>query len=127
MARDEQTTPLAFPERLSNLATTIGDRPAVSDASGSLSFDELWRSSSALAHRYRELGVSFGDIVSIALPSDRSFIVAAVAAWILGATPSPSQHEPFGASWRPFSNSRAPHSSSAWKRTSAFPHLVPST
>ncbi|HEY2213469.1 MAG TPA: AMP-binding protein [Acidimicrobiales bacterium] len=83
------TDPLSFPERLSQLAIDFPHSPAVTDFDGTYTFAELWQQATTLAQHYQQAGVGFGDIVSVALPSNRTFVVASAAAWILGATPQP--------------------------------------
>ena len=80
---------MSFSERLHQLALESPDAPALTDFDGTYSFGELWAEATTVAQHYQQAGVSSGAIVSIVLPSNRSFMVAAVAAWILGATPQP--------------------------------------
>jgi bile acid-coenzyme A ligase len=54
--------------------------------------DELDRRTNRLARAYREMGVGFGNLVTIALPNTVAFVEAALAAWKLGATPQPVSH-----------------------------------
>jgi bile acid-coenzyme A ligase len=54
--------------------------------------EELEQRTNRLARAYRELGVGFGDLVTIALPNTIGFIEAALATWKLGATPQPVSH-----------------------------------
>ena len=51
--------------------------------------DALERRSNRLARAYQVLGVSAGDLVTIALPNGIEFFEACLAIWKLGATPSP--------------------------------------
>ena len=81
------STPFAL--TLQALAQDAPDAPAVSDQSGTISRSELDRQSNRWARAMSLRGVRPGDIVSICLPSDRSFLVAAWAVWKLGATPQP--------------------------------------
>lgn len=78
-----------FAASLARLVAQRPDAPAVTDASGSLSRADLDRESNRWARAMADRGVTEGDIVSIVLPSDRRFVVAAWAAWKLGATPQP--------------------------------------
>jgi bile acid-coenzyme A ligase len=43
----------------------------------------------ALAYELLEHGVGIGDLVSIGLPSNATFMIAMLATWIVGATPQP--------------------------------------
>ncbi len=65
------------------------ERPALTCGGVTLTRRELDRSSSRLARAYATLGVRQGDLVTIALPNSVEFMLAAVAAWKLGATPMP--------------------------------------
>jgi bile acid-coenzyme A ligase len=79
----------SIPAALRALAADQPDAPAVTDATGTLTRRELITRADTLAHELVARGVSVGDLVSIGLPSDASFIVASVATWIVGATPQP--------------------------------------
>jgi bile acid-coenzyme A ligase len=74
---------------ITELARRDPDRPAVTDARGTLSRVELDRRTNQLARAYAERGVGRGDMVTIALPNGTGFYEAAIAAWKLGATPQP--------------------------------------
>ncbi len=50
---------------------------------------ELERRSNRLARAYRALGVSEGDLITLALPNGIEFFEACLATWKLGATPQP--------------------------------------
>lgn len=83
-------TPLST--RLRDLAAADPDRPAVTCGDRTLSRQELDRRTNALARAYAERGVRAGTLVTIGLPNGVEFVMAAVAAWKLGATPSPVSH-----------------------------------
>jgi bile acid-coenzyme A ligase len=78
-----------FPVVLADLAAAAPDAPAVTDAGGTLTRGELDRRSNQWARALEARGVREGDIVSICLPSDARFMIAAWAVWKLGATPQP--------------------------------------
>lgn len=80
-------TPLAA--RLRDLADADPDRPALTSGAVTLTRRELDRATNALARAYAELGVRAGTLVTIGLPNGVEFVLAAVATWKLGATPSP--------------------------------------
>jgi bile acid-coenzyme A ligase len=80
---------MSFATRLRLLAEESPAAPVVTDAAGTISRLELDSQSNQWARALAEKGVREGDLVSIALPSDRRFIVAAWAVWKLGATPQP--------------------------------------
>ena len=71
------------------LAEQDPDRPAVTDAAGTLTRAELDRRSNRLARAYAGLGVGQDDLVTIGLPNGTEFFVACAAVWKLGATPQP--------------------------------------
>jgi bile acid-coenzyme A ligase len=75
------------PAALAALAAARPDAPAVTDQAGTLTRGELEREANRLARCYLEHGVEIGDVVTIALPSDRALVTAVVAAWKVGATP----------------------------------------
>lgn len=79
----------SIPAALRALAAEQPDAPAVTDTNHTLTRQQLVERANALAHELLDRGVAVGDLVSIGLPSDASFIVASVAAWMVGATPQP--------------------------------------
>lgn len=80
---------LSFAAALRTLAEADPTAPAVTDETGTLTRRELDMASDTWARAMLERGVRNGDIVSVCLPSDRSFVTAVVAAWKIGATPQP--------------------------------------
>ena len=62
-----------------------GQRIALRDADGSLSYSALDQAASELAGRLREAGAAAGQIIAIALPRSRALISAMLASWKLGA------------------------------------------
>lgn len=78
-----------FAVTLQRLVAEDPDARAITDASGTLSRGELDATSNQWARALQDLGVNEGDIVSICLPSDGRFLIAAWAIWKLGATPQP--------------------------------------
>ncbi len=82
-------TQTSFAAALRDLARTDPAAPAVTDDHGTLTRADLNATSDAWARAMLDRGVHCGDIVSICLPSDRSFLTAAVAAWKVGAIPQP--------------------------------------
>lgn len=65
------------------------EAPALTCGDDTLSWDALHRATNRLARAYAGLGVRRGDLVTIALPNSTGFMMAALAAWKLGATPQP--------------------------------------
>src|SRR5690349_1294802 len=82
-------TQTSFAAALRDLARKDPAAPAVTDDHGTLTRADLNATSDAWARAMLDRGVQCGDIVSICLPSDRSFVTAAVAAWKVGAIPQP--------------------------------------
>ncbi|WP_158890533.1 AMP-binding protein [Amycolatopsis anabasis] len=82
-----QPTPLAT--RLAQLAEADPDRPAVTCGDRTLTRRELDRHTNSLAREYAARGVTEGRLVTIGLPNGVEFVLAAIAAWKLGATPQP--------------------------------------
>ena len=64
-------------------------RPCVTCGDRTVDRREFDRLSNRLARAYRELGVSPGRYVTIALPNSVDFYVACAAVWKLGAVPQP--------------------------------------
>jgi bile acid-coenzyme A ligase len=79
----------SIPAALRTLAADKPDAPAVTDHAGTLTRRQLLDRADALAHELAERRVGVGDLVSIGLPSDASFVIATIATWIVGATPQP--------------------------------------
>jgi bile acid-coenzyme A ligase len=66
------------------------DAPAISIDDGEpVTWSDLHRRSNQLARRYADLGVGWGDIVTVALPSSVEAVETILAVIKLGATPSP--------------------------------------
>ncbi|HWC35101.1 MAG TPA: AMP-binding protein [Mycobacteriales bacterium] len=79
----------SIPAALRALAAAAPDAPAITDTNSTLTRREVVEWSDAVAHEFVTQGVGVGDLVSIGLPSDASFLIASLAAWIVGATPQP--------------------------------------
>ncbi len=79
----------SFTARFGQLARTHGDHPAVTLGDTTLSYAELQRQATALAHHLDALGVGHDDFVTIAEPNSIEFVVSCVAAWQVGAIPQP--------------------------------------
>ncbi|MFJ6610333.1 amino acid adenylation domain-containing protein [Streptomyces sp. NPDC091289] len=75
----------ALPAALARAAEAYGDRTAVRDASGKLTYRGLWTAAGALAVRLREAGVRGGDVVGVRLPRGTRAVTAMLAAWRAGA------------------------------------------
>lgn len=63
--------------------------PAITCEGRTVSWLELETHTNRLARAYEQLGVSEGDLVTIALPNGIEFYESALAVWKLGATPQP--------------------------------------
>lgn len=82
-----RTTP--FGRVLADLAAAEPQRPAVTCGASTLSRQELDQRSNALAHALHSRGVGRGDYVAIVLDNSPDYLVAAFAAWKVGAVPQP--------------------------------------
>lgn len=63
--------------------------PAVSCGDQTLTYAELHRRTNRIARGLAELGVKFGDLVTVGLPNGVGFVEACYGIWKLGATPQP--------------------------------------
>lgn len=79
----------SIPGALRGYADANPEAPAVTDTTSTLSRREFLERADALAFALHDRGVGVGDLVSIGLPSNASFMVAMIATWIVGATPQP--------------------------------------
>jgi bile acid-coenzyme A ligase len=84
--------PISFGARLRQLAAERPDRPAVSDASRTVSWRELDRRTDRVARGLLAAGVKHGDLVTLGLPNTVDFIEACHGLWKIGATPQPISH-----------------------------------
>ncbi|MFN3521604.1 MAG: AMP-binding protein [Phenylobacterium sp.] len=75
--------------RLKALAQMKADAPAVSSGETTLTYGELHRRTNRIARALAELGVKYGDLVTLGLPNSVGFVEATWAIWKLGATPQP--------------------------------------
>ena len=69
-----------------------GDRAAVIDERGSLSFSELDARSNALANAWRDRGLQAGDGIAILVRNHRGFLESVFAAAKCGARDHPPEH-----------------------------------
>lgn len=65
------------------------DAPAVTCDARTLTWGDLDSRTNRIAHALQQVGVRFGDLVTIALPNGADFIEACFALWKIGATPQP--------------------------------------
>ena len=82
-------TSMSFGRAITWLAAQDPDRPALLHEGTRLSRGELEAGANRLARVFAERGVKAGDLVTIALPNGADFLLSALAAWKLGATPQP--------------------------------------
>lgn len=80
---------ISFFRRLSDLAASDPDRPAITCGAETATRSELLRRADDLARELADGGVGEGSMVSIALPNSVDWFVAVVAAWRIGAIPQP--------------------------------------
>lgn len=71
------------------LAERFGEAPAIRDDNTEMSFLELDARVRAMASRFRELGVSRGDVIAVMLPNRSELVLSIFAAWHLGAAATP--------------------------------------
>jgi bile acid-coenzyme A ligase len=79
----------SIPAALRALANDRPDAPAITDTSATLTRRQVLDRADAAARELAARGVVVGDMVSIGLPSDASFLIASIATWMVGATPQP--------------------------------------
>ncbi|MGN6474093.1 MAG: AMP-binding protein [Mycobacteriales bacterium] len=79
----------SIPAAVRTLAADDPEAPAITDVRETLSRRQVIERADEVAHALLEHGVKVGDLVSIGLPSDASFLIATLATWIVGATPQP--------------------------------------
>lgn len=77
---------------LRELADERPDAAAITCGDESVTRAELESRSNRLARAYQDLGVGFGDFVTIGLPNSIEFYLAAIASWKIGAVPAPVSH-----------------------------------
>jgi bile acid-coenzyme A ligase len=75
--------------RLSQLAAQRPRRPAVSDQTRTVTWEELDRRANQIARGLEAAGVRAGDLVTVGLPNGVDFIEACFGLWKAGATPQP--------------------------------------
>ncbi|MDP9101903.1 MAG: AMP-binding protein [Actinomycetota bacterium] len=75
--------------QLSDLAARVPDAPALTFQARTVTFGELDRLANQAARTFAVRGVRQGDVVTIGLPNGIECVVAAWAAWKLGASPQP--------------------------------------
>src|SRR4051812_30368142 len=80
---------LSYGRRLTQLADTDPDRPAVTGGNTPLPRQPLPRAATRLAHDLLERGIGLGDMVTIALPNSTDWYVTVAACWKVGAVPQP--------------------------------------
>jgi bile acid-coenzyme A ligase len=77
---------------LRELADERPDAPMITCGDETITRADLEARSNRLARAYAELGVGFGDFVTIGLPNSIEFYTAMVATWKVGAVPQPVSH-----------------------------------
>jgi long-chain acyl-CoA synthetase len=79
----------SFVRRLEAAARRAPNKAALRWNGGALTHAELQRRADAFAERLRELGVSAGDRIAVAISNRWTFAVALLGGWKLGATVAP--------------------------------------
>ena len=80
---------ISFVNQLRRLAAEKPDSVAITCQDESITRAQLLERGGALAVHLRSLGVTTGDLVTVALPNSIDWFVSYVAIWLLGATPQP--------------------------------------
>jgi bile acid-coenzyme A ligase len=80
---------VSYPAALALHAAAKPDGVALVCDGETVSWRELDLRSNRLAHLFAELGVGFGDHVTVGFPNGPAFVVSCFAAWKLGAVPQP--------------------------------------
>jgi bile acid-coenzyme A ligase len=78
--------------RLTQLASTRGGKPAVTDQSRTVTWRELHLRTNRIARGLEASGVKLGDLVTVGLTNSVDFVEACYALWKVGATPQPISH-----------------------------------
>jgi bile acid-coenzyme A ligase len=84
-----ETPPVPLGVRVTELADSHGDRPAVICGGTTRSWRDLDRRSNLLARGLARHGAQHGSYVTIALPNSVEFIETCIACWKIGAVPQP--------------------------------------
>ncbi len=80
---------ISVPQRFKNLVAEDPDRVALTTVNGSWTRAELEERADTLSRHLRDLGVTVGDMVTLALPNTEAWHISAIACWKLGAIPQP--------------------------------------
>jgi bile acid-coenzyme A ligase len=80
---------MSYPAALALHASTHPDSVAMVCDDEAVTWSELDRRSTQLAHAFEKRGVAEGSFVTIALPNGVAFVESCFAAWKLGASPQP--------------------------------------
>ncbi|MFM1790428.1 MAG: hypothetical protein RLZZ526_755, partial [Actinomycetota bacterium] len=80
---------ISFVNQLRALTASDPDFVAVTCQDESITRRELLGRGGDLAVHLQSLGVTFGDLVTVAVPNSIDWFVSYVAIWMLGATPQP--------------------------------------
>jgi len=81
--------PVSIARCIAYWAAETPDAAALTDDRATLTFGQLDRATNRLARVYAAAGVGEGDYVTIAVPNGNALLMAACAAWKLGAIPHP--------------------------------------
>src|SRR5690242_7401827 len=75
--------------KIATLSELTPDAPAVSCGAVTRSYAEIHRRTNRIARGLLQLGVKYGDLVTLGLPNGIEFVEACYALWKIGATPQP--------------------------------------
>jgi len=81
--------PTPFFDAIRRLAVEAPERPSLTVGEVTLTRAELVAAVERVAAVFAERGVGEGSWVTLVLPNGIEFVEAALAAWLLGATPQP--------------------------------------
>src|SRR4051812_19058292 len=80
---------VSYAQHLTDLAAADPDRPAITCGDESVTRAQFDEAANRLARDFATLGVSNGDMVTVALPNSVAWFVSVAACWKLGAIPQP--------------------------------------
>jgi bile acid-coenzyme A ligase len=89
MSQVEEQPPVPLGVRVTDLASALGDAPAVTCGNTVRSWAELDRRTNLLARGLAAHGAVHGSFVTVALPNSVEFVEVCIACWKIGAVPQP--------------------------------------
>jgi len=91
---ENEPAPLSYPARLREIAAARPDAVAIRwvpdhEETCAITYSALYRAADRLAQRLLDQGAHAGSMIGIVLPNGIPFFVALIAAWRIGACPTP--------------------------------------